>query len=207
MSKEKNTSIPVETLMSKIYFIRGVKVMLDKDLAELYDIETKRLKEQVRRNIERFPEDFMFEMTKQELEDWRSQFATSNKEVMGLRVAPFVFTEHGVLMLSSILNSQRAIKVNIQIMRIFTKMKEMILTHKEILLQLEKMEKKMTNHDEDIAVFFSYLKQLLKSEDQKNEQSSRKRIGLKRAKNNEKPSYRPMGKKSRTNQLPHSQIS
>jgi hypothetical protein len=178
MSKEKNISIPEETLVNKIYIIRGVKVMLDKDLAELYDIETKRLKEQVRRNIDRFPEDFMFEMTKQELEDWRSQFATSNKEIMGLRVAPFVFTEHGVLMLSSILNSQRAIKVNIQIMRIFTKMKEMILNHKDILLKLEKMEKKMANHDEDIAVLFGYLKQLLKSEDQKNDQSSRKRIGF-----------------------------
>jgi hypothetical protein len=156
-----------------------MKVMMDKDLAELYDIETKRLKEQVRRNIDRFPEDFMFEMTKEELEDWRSQFATSNKEIMGLRVAPFVFTEHGVLMLSSVLNSPRAIKVNIQIMRVFTKMKEMILTHKDILLKLEKVEKKMTSYDEDIAVLFSYLKQLIKSEDQKNSQEARKRIGYK----------------------------
>ncbi len=122
----------------------------------------------------------MFEMTKDELEDWRSQFATSNKEVMGLRVAPFVFTEHGVLMLSSVLNSPRAIKVNIQIMRIFTKMKEMILTHKDILLKLEKIEKKMISYDEDIAVLFSYLKVLLKSEDQKNGQTSRKRIGYKK---------------------------
>jgi len=92
--------VPVERITSKIYLIRNVKVMLDRDLAELYGVETKRLKEQVRRNIERFPEDFMFELTKDELGNWRSQFATSNQDIMGLRIPPFVFTEHGILMLS-----------------------------------------------------------------------------------------------------------
>ena len=139
--KENKPAIPDEVIMTKIYFIRGQKVMLDRDLAELYGIETRRLKEQVRRNICRFPKDFMFEMTKEELNNWRSQFATSNKEIMGMRRPPFVFTEHGVLMLSSVLNSKRAIQVNIRIMRIFTRMKEMLLTHKDILLRLEKIEK------------------------------------------------------------------
>jgi len=93
--------VPIERITSKIYLIRNVKVMLDRDLAELYGVETKRLKEQVRRNIERFPEDFMFELKKDELGNWRSQFATSNQDIMGLRIPPFVFTEHGILMLSS----------------------------------------------------------------------------------------------------------
>lgn len=93
--------VSVEAIAGKIYLIRGLKVMLDRDPAELYDIETKRLKEQVRRNIERFPEDFMFELTQEELKNWRSQFATSNQYIMGLRIPPFAFTEHGVLMLFS----------------------------------------------------------------------------------------------------------
>ena len=124
--------------------------MLDRDLAELYGVETKRLKEQVRRNIERFPEDFMFELSKDELENWRSQFATSNREIMGLRISPFAFTEHGVLMLSSVLNSKRAIEVNIRIVRVYTKLKEMLLTNKEILLKVEQMERKMGKQDEKI---------------------------------------------------------
>ncbi len=90
--------VPIERIASKIYLIRELKVMLDRDLAELYGVETKRLKEQVRRNIERFPEDFMFELTKEELNNWRSQFATSNQDIMGLRIPPFAFTEHGILM-------------------------------------------------------------------------------------------------------------
>ncbi|MGB6011805.1 MAG: ORF6N domain-containing protein [Desulfobacterales bacterium] len=93
--------VPIERITSKIYLIRNVKVMLDRDLAELYDVETKALKQAVRRNIDRFPEDFMFELTKDELGNWRSQFATSNQDIMGLRIPPFVFTEHGILMLSS----------------------------------------------------------------------------------------------------------
>ena len=104
--------VPVELIASKIYLIRGIKVMLDKDLAELYGVETKRLKEQVRRNIERFPQDFMFELTKDEYQALRSQIATL-KRGQHSKYAPFAFTEHGVLMLSSVLNSERAIQVNI----------------------------------------------------------------------------------------------
>ncbi len=147
--------------------------MIDRDLAELYGIETKVLKQSVKRNINRFPEDFMFELDSKELENWRSQFVTSNSDKMGLRYAPFAFTEHGVLMLSSILNSDRAIQVNIQIMRIFTKMRELLLTNKEILLQLEKIENKSIKHDEDIKLIFSYLKKLLNPT-----QPTRKMIGF-----------------------------
>ena len=100
-------SIPDEVIMSKIYLIRGQKVMLDRDLAELYEVETKQLKRAVRRNMDRFPNDFMFELSKTELAEWRSQFGTSNSEIMGLRVSPFAFTEHGVIMLASLLNSEK----------------------------------------------------------------------------------------------------
>lgn len=157
----KQASIPDEIIMDKIYFIRGQKIMLDRDLAELYGVETKRLKEAVRRNISRFPEDFMFEMTKEEFENWRTQFASSKEEFKGLRYAPFCFSEQGVTMLSCVLNSERAIAVNIQIIRIFHRMREMISTHKDILLKLEQLENKVSSHGEDIRLIFDYLKQLL----------------------------------------------
>jgi len=162
MAKAKKAlMIADELVVNKIYVIRSQKIMLDRDLAELYGVETKRLKEAVRRNIHRFPKDFMFEMTFEELKNWRTQFATSKSEKMGLRRSPFCFTEQGVAMLSSVLNSETAIAVNIQIIRVFTRMRELLLTHKDILLQLEKIEKKLTGHDEDIAIIFQYLKKLL----------------------------------------------
>lgn len=175
MSKNnKKLVVPDEVVMSKIYLIRAQKVMFDMDLADLYGVETKQLKRSVRRNIERFPEDFMFELTKEELENWRYQFGTSNKEKMGLRRPPFAFTEQGVAMLSSVLNSKQAIKVNIQIIRIFTNMREMLLTHKDILLKLEQLEKKASKHDEQIELIFKYLNQLLLKPDKE-----RKKIGYK----------------------------
>jgi len=152
---------PNEVIIDKIYLIRGEKVMLDRDLAELYQVETKRLKEQVKRNIGRFPEDFMFELTKEEFENWRSPFATSNSDKMGWRYMPFAFTEQGVAMLSSVLNSERAIQMNIQIIRIFTKMKEMALTHKDMLLKIEKLETQTGKNSSDIQSIFKALKQLL----------------------------------------------
>lgn len=170
--------IPDEIVMDKIYLIRGQKVMIDRDLAELYGVETKRLKEAVRRNINRFPEDFMFEMDEGELENWRSQIGISKSDRQGLRYTPFCFTEQGVTMLSCILNSERAIAVNIQIIRIFTRMREMLATHKDILLQLDRLERKMTQHDEDIQLIFQYLKQLLNPS-----QEPRKMIGFNRADN------------------------
>ena len=155
MAKKKNTiSVADEVIMNKIFMVRGQKVMIDRDLADLYEVETKRLKEAVRRNLNRFPKDFMFEMSKKEFENWRTQFATSSEDKQGLRYAPFCFTEQGVTMLACVLNSKRAIDVNIQIIRIFTRMKEMLLTNKDILLQMQKVEKKLTEHDEDIRLIF-----------------------------------------------------
>ena len=167
-------AITEEKILNKIYYIRGHKVMLDQDLAELYQVPTKRLNEQVKRNIGRFPDDFMFQLTEEEFENLRSQFATSSWG--GRRVAPYAFTEHGVLMLSSVLNSERAINVNIQIMRIYTKMREMLMTNQEILLKLEQLERQTSQNTEDIQVVFAHLKQLLTPP----EQTNRQRIGFKR---------------------------
>ena len=155
-----NSLLSEETIANKIYFIRNQKVMLDRDLAILYGIETKRLKEQVKRNISRFPEDFMFELTKSEFENWRSQFATSNSDKMGLRYLPMAFTEHGVLMLSSVLKSDKAIQVNIQIMRIFTKVRQMLLDTTELKIDILQIQKKLENHDKNIELVFSYLDEL-----------------------------------------------
>ena len=178
----KSIAIPDEVIISRIYLIRGQRVMIDRDMAELYGVETKRLKEAVRRNIERFPEDFMFEMTKEEFENWRSQFATSKSDMLGLRYAPFCFTEQGVTMLSCVLNSQRAINMNIRIIRIFTRMREMLLTHKDILLSLEKMERTLSSHDDKIMLLFEYIKQFEKLKQEELDQKKRPRIGFKPSK-------------------------
>ena len=151
--------ILAEKIANQIYLIRGTKVMLDKDLAELYGVETKRLKEQVKRNIRRFPEDFVFELTKDEFDNLRSQIATSSWG--GVRYMPMAFTEQGVAMLSSVLNSDRAIDVNVQIMRTFTKLRQMISSHKELSKKIESMEKK---YDEQFRVVFDVIKQLLKDD-------------------------------------------
>ena len=124
-----------------IYVIRGHKVMMDSDLAELYGVETKTLKRAVKRNLARFPSDFMFELTKKELQNWRYQFGTSNREKMGLRIPPFAFTEQGVAMLSSVLRSERAIQVNISIMRIFTKLRSFLMLEKDLREKMDKLEK------------------------------------------------------------------
>lgn len=135
--------------------------MLDRDLAEMYGVETKRLKEAVRRNKTRFPEDFMFEMTSEELELWRTENVGNKEDKMGLRYAPFCFTEQGVTILSCVLNSERAIEVNIRIIRIFTKLREMLFTHKNLLLKIEQLEKQVTQNSEEIQVIFNAMKQLL----------------------------------------------
>ncbi|MFH2046303.1 MAG: ORF6N domain-containing protein [Pseudomonadota bacterium] len=150
--------VPIERIASKIYLIRGIKVMLDRDLADLYGVETKRLKEQVRRNIKRFPEDFMFELTNEELKNWRSQFATSNEDLMGLRIKPFAFTEHGILMLSSVLKSERAVQVNILIMRTFIKLRRAVLDHKDLRKDLEELRKVS---EERFRIVFEALDQIL----------------------------------------------
>lgn len=152
------TAYSDEFVMSRIHVIRGMKVMLDSDLAQLYIVETKVLKQQVKRNIDSFPEDFMFELTAEEFEHLRSQIVTTKHG--GSRYLPMAFTEHGVLMLSSVLKSPRARAVNIQIMRLFVKMREHLLTHKEVLLQLEKLRTMSKEHGGKIAVIFKYLKQM-----------------------------------------------
>ena len=150
---------PEELIINKIFLIRGEKVMLDSDLAELFGVETKRLKEQVRRNIERFPTSFMFELTLEEAENLRSQIATSSWG--GNRFSPFVFTEHGVLMLANVLRSESAIKMSIRIIEIFVQMRQVMLTNKDILLKLEQLENKVGNHTKEIQVIFEYLKELV----------------------------------------------
>ncbi|MEP6512428.1 MAG: ORF6N domain-containing protein [Parafilimonas sp.] len=148
-------------IIDRIYIIRGQKVMLDRDLAEMYSVETRRLKEQVNRNRERFPEDFMFQWTYEELSNWRSQFATSKSDKMGLRYSPFAFTEQGVAMLPSVLRSERAIHVNIQIIRVYTKMKQLLLDNKELWLKIEKIEQALIKKDGEVKAIFDILKKLL----------------------------------------------
>ncbi len=164
MSKE--IGIPDELITSKIYLIREQKVIVDRDLAELYGVETKYLKRQVKRNVERFPEDFMFELTKEEFKKWRSQFVTSNSSnKMGLRYAPYVFTEQGVAMLSSVLNSSKAIAVNIRIIRVFTKIREMLTDNLNIKLEIEGIKKNLSSQNKNIELVFSYLDEFLEKKE------------------------------------------
>jgi len=164
--------IPNEIVVDKIYNIRGQKVMLDSDLALLYGIQTKALNQAVSRNFERFPADFMFQLTKTEFENLKSQFVTSSWG--GRRTLPYAFTEHGVLMLSSVLNSKKAIQVNIQIMRIFNYFRKMLSDNANIVMKLEKLKKSIRNQDQNIEVIFKYLDELSEKE---NTSKSRKRIG------------------------------
>lgn len=171
--KAGKSVITDEAIINKIYLIRGQKVMLDKDLAEMYSVETKVLKQTVKRNAERFPKDFMFTLTQKEFQHLRSQIVTSSWG--GIRYLPTAFTEQGVAMLAGVLSSSIAIQVHIQIIRIFSKMKELLLTNKDILLKLEKMEKDVKENKEDIAMIFEALKQLLNPQ-----QSKRRLIGFNR---------------------------
>ncbi|TRX46296.1 ORF6N domain-containing protein [Fulvivirga sp. M361] len=158
-------SIPDEVIMNKIYSIRGHKVMLDRDLAELYGVETRALKQAVRRNKKRFPDDFMFEMNQEEFEHWRSHFVISKEDRKGLRYSPFCFTEQGLTMLSCVLNSDQAIEMNIRVVRIFTQMRQLLLTHKDLLIKVNDLEAKVSNQGKSIKQIFAYLKELLKEQD------------------------------------------
>jgi ribosomal protein L23 len=165
--------IPDEVVISKILVLRDKKIMIDKDIAELYGVTTKRLNEQVKRNKKRFPADFMFQLTQEE----KDEVVANCDHLKNLKYSPnlpFAFTEHGAVMLASVLNSDRAIEVNIQIVRIFTQIKEMLLMNKDFLLKVEQLENKVTSHDEDIKHIFQALKQLLNPP-----QEPRKRIGFK----------------------------
>ena len=169
-------SIPDKVLMEKIYVIRGLKVMLDRDLGELYEVETKRLKESVRRNRDRFPEDFMFELSKGEYKYFKENISPGGRG-QHPKYPPFAFTEHGVLMLASVLNSGRAAQINIQVVRVFIKMREMVLENKSIQNQLETIQEKLAEHDEKIILFFEYLKQLEQEKQKMSDQDNRRRIG------------------------------
>jgi hypothetical protein len=172
----RGLALPDEVIMNKIYLIRGYKVMLDNDLAELYGIETKRLKEQVRRNLDRFPQDFMFELTNEEYQNLREQIGQTSRGEHS-KYMPFVFTEHGVLMLSSVLNSDRAIQVNIQVMRVYVRIREMIMLNKDILKRLEGMERKLVRHDNEFMAIFEYLKKFEHAKQQALQQKNRPKIG------------------------------
>lgn len=165
--------IPDEIIVNKIYVFRGVKVMLDRDLAELYGVETRVLNQAIKRNLIRFPLDFMFQLNKDEFESLISQFVISSWG--GVRKLPYVFTEHGILMLSSVLNSENAIQVNIQIMRTFSKLRKMLSAHEDIKRQIESMEKK---YDSQFRVVFDAIKELITEE-----LKPQRKIGFERKKN------------------------
>ncbi len=171
----KAMSVTETLIENKIFVIRNQKVMLDFDLAEMYGVETKALKQAVKRNIERFPEDFMFELSPEEVENLsRSQFVTL-KRGQNIKYPPYAFTEHGVLMLSSVLRSESAVQVNIQIMRVYSKMKELLRMNKDILIKLEKLEKNSDKHDREIRLIFEAIKQLIAQPVERT-----KRIGFKK---------------------------
>lgn len=175
MAKKELEALVIEQkILNKIFIIRGEKVMLDRHLAELYGVETKIFNQSVKRNIERFPKDFMFTLSEKEWENLRSQIVTSSWG--GTRYKPNVFTEQGVAMLSSILNSKIAIEVNIRIIRVFTKMREYALTNKEILIQLSRLENEVKGNSKDIENIFIVLKELIEKE---SKPTPRNKIGFK----------------------------
>lgn len=170
----ENSIIPNEVISDKIYFIRNQKVMLDKDLAGLFDVETKRINEQVRRNSLKFPEHFMFQLNENEYEILKSQFATSSWG--GTRKLPYVFTEHGILQLSNVLKSERATQMSIKIIEVYIEMREYLIQNLSLRNEIEEIRKKLNNHDKNIELVFNYLDELM--EKQENTEP-RKKIGYK----------------------------
>jgi len=166
------TLVPVESIISKIVLLRDEKVLIDQDLAELYGVETKHLKRAVRRHINRFPEDFMFQLSKEEFRSLRSHFGTSSWG--GTRYTPMAFTEQGVAMLSSVLNSDQAVEVNIAIIRAFVQLRKIMESHKEIRRKLADLERRFEDHDEQIQTIFEAIRQLMVPPDKKD----KKKIGF-----------------------------
>ncbi len=154
--------IPQEIIEQKILLIRGHRVILDRDLAKLYGVDTKRLNEQAKRNIQRFPEDFMFQLTKEESEFLRSQFATLKVgRGQHRKYLPYVFTEHGAIMAASVLNSKRAVEMSIRVVRTFIKLRQLLTTHKELAYKLSELERKIEKHDTEIQAIFEAIRQLM----------------------------------------------
>jgi hypothetical protein len=181
--KSDNIVIAEEIIIGKIYKIKGKQVMLAQDLAELYEVETKVLNQQVKRNIRKFPERYMFQLTKDEYNRLRSQNVTL-KRGQHAKYLPYAFTEHGILMLSSVLNSERADKVNMLIIDTFVKLRELMFLHKDVIHQLEQVQNKLAEHDDQIMVIFEYIKQFEAAKQQELEQKNRKSIGFQTPGNN-----------------------
>ncbi|MBL7936343.1 MAG: ORF6N domain-containing protein [Bacteroidia bacterium] len=173
--KESSLVVPDEVVMNKIYVVRNQKVMLDRDLAELYGVKSIRLREQVKRNLMKFPIHFMFQLTEIEVEIMVSQNAIPSKSHLG-GTFPYVFTEHGVLMLANVLKSERAIQVSIRIIELFVKLREMLLANVELRYEIEKIKKKLDNQDKNMEIVFRYLDELL---EKKENVQSRTKIGYK----------------------------
>ncbi|VAV85345.1 hypothetical protein MNBD_BACTEROID02-1098 [hydrothermal vent metagenome] len=172
----KKITIPEEIITNKIYFIREQKVMLDRDLAVLYSVKNIRLREQVKRNIEKFPEHFMFRLTKEEVEIMLSQNAIPSKRHLGGSL-PYVFTEHGILQLANVLRSERATQMSIKIIELFVKMREQLMDNLNIKLEIENIKKKLSNHSKNIELVFNYLDELI---EKKENQKPRTKIGYKK---------------------------
>lgn len=160
MPTDKHPLIPAEQIENRILLIRGQKVLLDADLAALYGVPTKRFNEQVKRNRDRFPADFMFHLNAEEHTVLRSQFATSNVGRGGRRYLPYAFTEHGAIMAASVLNSQRAIEVSVYVVRAFVRLRELLASHKELARRLDQLEKKLATHDQAITSLIHTIRQL-----------------------------------------------
>ena len=175
----KSITLSDDVVINKIYIIRKQRVILDKELAALYDVATGNLNKAVKRNIARFPGDFMFQLTEQEFKDLIFQNGTSTWG--GTRKMPYAFTEQGVAMLSSVLNSERAVLVNIHIIRVFTRIRELLSTHKDVLLKLEQLERAVVQHDGEIKVIFDRLRELLDPPSE-----PRRKIGFKTGKTSDK---------------------
>jgi hypothetical protein len=170
----ENGVIPKEVITDKIYFIRNQKVMLDRDLATLYGVETKRVNEQIKRNSARFPENFMFQLTEEEYDNLKSHFATSSWG--GSRKLPYAFTEHGILQLANVLKSERATQMSIKIIEVFVSLRDYLMSSLNLKLELESIRKKLLNHDKNIELVFSYLDELIQKQETKTE---RTKIGYK----------------------------
>ena len=160
MQKSKSL-LPVEQVQGKILLLRGEKVLLDSDLAALYGVTTKRLNEQVKRNKERFPTDFMFRLDKEEYDNLKSHFATSSSDWGGRRKLPYVFTEHGAIMAASVLNSTRAVQASIFVVRAFVKLRQMLAPYKDLMAKLNRLEKKLHTHDKQIIAVVEAIKLLM----------------------------------------------
>jgi hypothetical protein len=169
MENLKN-DLTTETVVSRIYTVRNLRVMLDSDLAELYEVPTKRFNEQVKRNISRFPADFMFQLTQEEHDSLRSQNATSKPGRGGRRYLPYVFTEHGAIMAATILNSQRAVEMSVFVVRAFIQLRDVLSSHKKLAAKLDELERKLASHDRDITMIVNAIRHLMAPPSQKKRQ-------------------------------------